>query len=414
MDYTYFQNDKGNFVAKKLPTAKGKFITIKDESSLEDVREDLKEYKPKTLAQYVKIYHNCFGDHVGYDVEFLAFEEAIAENKAKWLGDKKWLSTYWEELREVIPNLDCGNIEINESWQLMRDIEAIELIETNMFNASRELTAEQWEVVFKKNRATELKELAKQLNLNSKLKKELLINELINVALGSPDKIDHEIIKMQFLVKPKAEVKESIKWVVEQYVIDIKLALSSFDYPKQFKFEVWRHAAMGAGSTYLGQLIEKELALLGYKEEKQPEYEATSSYDDCIDEGEAKLITTKFQARFSYVDGQGNKSLRLVDVQELDDDEDLMFTGHCHKANDERTFRIDRIAGDITVIGVNGEETASKKEFAKFLKSIAKPASQVTSNKLANNPQATGCLVIGVALIGVVLAVPIGVVSIFI
>lgn len=141
-------------------------------------------------------------------------------------------------------------------------------------------------------------------------------------------------------------------------------------------------------------------------------------YDDhdYIDEGETKLITTKFQARFSYVDGQGNESLRLVDVQELDegDDDDLMFTGHCHKANDERTFKIDRIAGDITVIGVNGEETASKKEFAKFLKSIAKPASQVTSNKLANNPQATGCLVISVALIGVVLAVPIGVVSIFI
>ncbi len=140
------------------------------------------------------------------------------------------------------------------------------------------------------------------------------------------------------------------------------------------------------------------------------------AYDDydCIDEGEPKVIAREFQARFNYVDGQGNKSQRLVDVQELDDDGDLMFTGYCHKANDERTFRIDRIAGDVTVIGVNGEETASKKEFAKFLKTIAKPASQVTSNKLANNPQATGCLVISVALIGVALAVPIGVVSIFI
>ncbi|WP_288985965.1 WYL domain-containing protein [uncultured Pseudoalteromonas sp.] len=141
------------------------------------------------------------------------------------------------------------------------------------------------------------------------------------------------------------------------------------------------------------------------------------AYDDydCIEEGETKVIPREFKARFNYIDWHGNKSLRLVNVQELDENEDgLMFTGHCHKANDERTFRIDRIAGDVTVIGVNGEETASKKEFAKFLKSIAKPASQVTSNKLANNPQATGCLVISVALIGVALAVPIGVVSIFI
>ncbi|ENN97505.1 MULTISPECIES: WYL domain-containing protein [Pseudoalteromonas] len=140
------------------------------------------------------------------------------------------------------------------------------------------------------------------------------------------------------------------------------------------------------------------------------------AYDDydCIDEGETKVIPREFQARFSYVDGQGNKSIRLVDVQELDDDGDLMFTGYCHKANDERTFRIDRIAGDITVIGVNGEETASKKEFAKFLKSIAKPASEVKNNRSANSQQATGCLVVGIAIIGTTLAVPIGVASLFI
>ena len=639
MDYTYFQNDKGNFVAKKLPTAKGKFITIKDESYLEELREELKEFKPKTLAQFTKVYRDCFGESGGYDVELLTFEEAVEENKKNWLGDKKWISTHWEGLIDVIPELECGNVEVNENWQLIPDydaeelietgmfvisrelsgeqwkfafkgnrlpelkelanqlnldpslqkeqlidqlakiaiddplkiddelvriqllvkpkpelkealkwvveqyindikqaltsfdypkqfqvdvweyveigeektylnqlihaellkqgakvkrlkevsnisynenflqfsyavktnkgdwlgdkkwisvyweelkalieslgsgnievsndwqltcdIEADELINTGMFNGIRELSAEQWRVVFNKNRATELKALAKELGLNSKLKKELLVNELMDIALNEPEKINHKTIKMQFLVQAKPEVKEALQWLVEQYIKNIKLALNAVEYSKFSKREVWEYLEIGIKDTYLRKLIRAELSKLDYKKGTQQQAKNVNVFDFTTKSKDISMPAT-FKVRFSYEDGKGNKSLRLVDVRKLNDEDSLMFTGYCHKAEDDRTFRVDRISSDIIFITTNGEETLNKNEFTKFLKStakavvsperrIVKPATKQTIksnvNRVEQNQQATGCLVVSVALIGTLLAVPISVVNIFI
>ncbi|HDR1413177.1 WYL domain-containing protein [Pasteurella multocida] len=51
---------------------------------------------------------------------------------------------------------------------------------------------------------------------------------------------------------------------------------------------------------------------------------------------------------FSYTDAEGNFTTRTVDVMYVDD---VYIKGFCHKQNDSRTFRADRIVGDIVMNG---------------------------------------------------------------
>ncbi|OWZ82350.1 hypothetical protein CDE51_02260 [Pasteurella multocida] len=51
---------------------------------------------------------------------------------------------------------------------------------------------------------------------------------------------------------------------------------------------------------------------------------------------------------FSYTDAEGNFTTRTVDVMYVDD---VYIKGFCHKQNDNRTFRADRIVGDIVMNG---------------------------------------------------------------
>lgn len=53
---------------------------------------------------------------------------------------------------------------------------------------------------------------------------------------------------------------------------------------------------------------------------------------------------------FSYKDNQGNVSRRLVDVYRIHyskRDNTGFFTGYCHDQKMERTFRMDRVFGDV-------------------------------------------------------------------
>jgi len=136
--------------------------------------------------------------------------------------------------------------------------------------------------------------------------------------------------------------------------------------------------------------------------------------NDHDDEEEMTIVEVQLTALFAYLDYNKNESIREVDVDyfEIIEDEngeqDIKFTGHCSRADDERSFRVSRIVGNVVVKGVNGSNTATKKEFEDFLRSISK--SKNSDSKQA----ATGCLVISIALIGTLTAVPIGIVSAFI
>lgn len=136
--------------------------------------------------------------------------------------------------------------------------------------------------------------------------------------------------------------------------------------------------------------------------------------NDHDDEEEITIVEVQLIAKFAYLDHNKNESTREVDVDYFEimegenGEQDIKFTGHCSQADDERSFRVSRIVGNVIVKGVNGVNSATKKEFDDLLRSISK--SKNSDSKHA----ATGCLVVSIALIGTLTAVPIGVISVFI
>ncbi len=69
----------------------------------------------------------------------------------------------------------------------------------------------------------------------------------------------------------------------------------------------------------------------------------TDDYDD--EEENFDFLEEFITIRFNYVSGSGRTSEREVDVMEQYFDE--YIRGHCHTADDERTFKVSRIEGDV-------------------------------------------------------------------
>lgn len=132
-------------------------------------------------------------------------------------------------------------------------------------------------------------------------------------------------------------------------------------------------------------------------------------YDDDLTTVEVELV-----AKFTYLDHHKNESNREVDVdyfeitEDEDDEQDIIFTGHCNKAGDERSFWLSRVVGNVVIKGVNGETQATKQEFDEFLRALRKNKNTVSKQA------ATGCLVVSIALIGAMVSIPIGMAKIFI
>lgn len=371
MDYTYFQNEQRNFVAKKLPIAKGKFIIIKDETDQEFFRDEIKENKPKNIDELKACYRYCYDDSVAYDVELDTFEEAIEKNKGNWLGDNKWINTYWAELLDYVPNLEDGAIEFKSDWQMISDSEAEELISTGLFIESNELNASQWKQILKKNKVKDLRELAKELAIDETLKKEPLINELAKVALKSPEKINSEIVYLQVLIKPAPKLKEGLKWAVEEYINDIKNAINSFSYPKMYTKAIWEYVNPYNDKTHLGRLISKEINKL----QTQSESSKQNQTESIIEKVYEFNLKPSVKIAIEYINSNNESSNREIRLDKITFDNGLIyFYGFCYSANAIRTFRADRIDGDITLI-----ETGELLNSDEFIKQYA--SSEITTKK---------------------------------
>ncbi|ASM53758.1 hypothetical protein PNIG_a1620 [Pseudoalteromonas nigrifaciens] len=348
MDYTYFQNEKGNFTAKKLPTAKGKFISIKDESDQADFQDEIKEHKPRTIDEFITGYGYYYDDSTIYDVDLETFEEAIQKNKGNWLGDKKWLSTYWAELLDYVIDLEDGGVTFKNDWSLVSDIDAEELISTGLFQFSKSFTAAQWKVMLKKNKVNALRQLAEELEINADQKKEPLVNELTKVALKQSEKINTEIVHLQVSIKPMAELKESLKWAVDTYINDIQQALKSFDYPKMYIKAVWEHINPYNNKTHLGKLVSQEIKNI---ENSNSLGAPINNQESWIDAKTKHTLKPAIKIAFEYTNQENEATRRELRLDAIMFENGLTyFYGFCYLANATRTFRADRIEKDIAIV----------------------------------------------------------------
>ena len=85
------------------------------------------------------------------------------------------------------------------------------------------------------------------------------------------------------------------------------------------------------------------------------EQSTTNRYERSYLQGRKNIQTVEF----SYTNAEGVGSKRIVDVKEKKEE---YFSGYCHFRNEKRTFRYDRIDGDIVIISTG--EVVSPENFS--------------------------------------------------
>lgn len=91
-----------------------------------------------------------------------------------------------------------------------------------------------------------------------------------------------------------------------------------------------------------------------------------------------KLSSPINTIQFGYTDNDGNYSYRTVDIKKLDSE---YLEAFCHKRQDMRTFRLDRMHNEI--VDVSTGEILSKSEWLKYKRAIkSKKTANTKTNKI--------------------------------
>ena len=422
MDYTYFQNENGKFTAKKLPTPKSSTIKIKDESDLDLLREDLRDYKPKTLQEFKKIYEDNFKRPYDYDVYVESFYDCMRANRNKLLGQDAWIKVYWNELYTFIGDFEVGEPELEEEPQIVEEPFAKVLVKAGVAERVNEFEFDEWEQTLNRFKLPEIKEKCKSLGIKiTKKNKDNLIDDLIVYESSHPGTLDKPCI-----VKALPEFETKITSLYELYRNEIALALEEHDYPDSFKYAVWEYAAdehEGEINDILSDELEKLKALIPELDNDEIEETISTSTSplvikistDSIDisskpqtkvsskKSEYKLLKP-LKVAFKYKDSKGDSTFRDFRLDKVvDDGLQAYFEGWCYLRNATRTFRTDRIDGRI--IHADTGEALNMKEFnntylANFLSINDKPKIfSKEPSKSGFQQESTGCLVAVVGLL---------------
>lgn len=413
MDYSYFKNDNGSYIAKRLPVPKNARIKIKDVSDLDDLKEDLREGKPTTEQDFKSIYEHIFDYDYCYDVDVESFEHVMCANRKKLLGSDVWIKKYWHELHNFIGDFDTGEPDINEEPQVVEDELANALIKVGVAEQIKLIEYEHWITVLNYEKLPRIKERCKAIGIKlTKKNKDALIHELIKCEEEHPNTLEQPK-----LIKALPIFEEKIKSLYALYLAEIESALNEFDYPKPFKIAVWEEATDNAEGE-LRDLLQQKLDTLAPSKrqsivEEKPLGRQEPTKPSIISESVSQTRKPQLTIKFNYENAMAEKSTRQVDIYEFEND-DLSFTGFCHKAGDERTFNLSRVSGLITYMNGDDGQLITKSALLKKLQSNFSSTLQTKSiSEPIKNP-ATGCLVVSVAIFSTLLALPIGLVNIFI
>ncbi|MDK2597930.1 hypothetical protein [Pseudoalteromonas obscura] len=356
MDYDFFKTSSGKYSAKKMPAPKTSIVKIKDETDQDEFREDLRDYKPRTEQEFIQCYENFYDSELAYDIEIETLEEVLLANRKNWLGKHKWLSTYWEELINTIEGLEDFKPKLNKGYVLYDKYEAEELLETGVFESSSELSLEQWQISFKKHKVGPLREFAEEAGIEPKQKKAELVEQLAQKQFDKEIQLD---IDHSLLLKPKVQFYESIDFVINAYLQDIKSGLDSFDYPEYFKASVWsevalNHTVIDIESFAKAQMLEagcdfdEPLSGIELSATSSPQFEI--SITSTVTEQSSQRLSKPQKIAFEYKDSKGNITFREIRLDEVESGDSVNLKGFCYLRNTARTFRADRIEGGITVV----------------------------------------------------------------
>lgn len=134
--------------------------------------------------------------------------------------------------------------------------------------------------------------------------------------------------------------------------------------------------------SFTGVKKPQEPYLPAYKKPVETFTQPDDMEDDDDFDDDFSIFPEILTVRFRYVDGGGRESVRTVDVDEHKGDE--YIKGTCHKWNEERTFKVGRIQGNITDVDSGASMTLAA--FAARLrgepwKSVAAPDKKNVSRR---------------------------------
>mgnify|MGYP001178449227 CR=1 FL=1 len=366
MDCTYFQNDSGSYVAKRLPAPKNARIKIKDASDLDELKEELREEKPSTEQDFKAIYDYVFDEDYCYDVDVESFEQTMCANRKKLLGTDAWIKKYWHDLHLFIGDFDIGEPELNEEPQVVEDDFANTLIKAGVVEQVTNIEYEHWKAILRFEKLPQLKERCKLIGIKITNKnKDALIHDLIAYEEESPNTLESPI-----LIKALPLLEEKITALYGLYINEIKNALSEFDYPKQFKIAVWDEATDNAEGD-LRELLQKELESLSPDKKEQTKSashikpkQTTNNY---INNEDLFKLTKALDIAFEYEDANGQVTFRefRLDAVKIEV-ENVYFYGWCKLKNAHRHFRLDRIKNGI-ILTETGEQFGIAEFHSKYL-----------------------------------------------
>ncbi|WP_405127972.1 hypothetical protein [Pseudoalteromonas sp. PB2-1] len=415
MDYSYFKKDDGSYTAKRLPPPRNARIKIKDVSDLSELQEELLEERPASEQSFKVIYEHVFNESYCFDVDVESFEQTMCANRKKLLGTDTWIKKYWHDLYLFIGDFDIGEPKLVDEPSVLEEGFANALIKAGVVEQIPLTEYENWEIALNHEKLPEIKERCKAIGIKlTKKNKGALIHELIKYEEEHPNTLEQPK-----LIKALPIFEEKIKSLYALYLKEIESALNEFDYPKPFKIAVWEEATDNAEGELQALLQQKLDTLVPPKTrtivEEKPlnQQEPTKPKPSTISESVSQNREPQVTIKFSYENAMAEKSTRQVDIYEFEND-DLSITGFCHKAGDERTFNLSRVSGLITYINGDDEQVITKNDLIKKLQSNFSSTSKTISINEPVKNNATGCLVVSVALFSTLLALPIGLVTVFI
>lgn len=421
VDYKYFENKNGGYTAKKLPSPKIARIKIKDESDLDDLREELREEKPNNINQFINIYNEVFAEPYDYEVEVEEFSSFILANRKKLLGDDLWIKKHWHQLDILLGDFEVGLLEVEEEPIVIEPTMYKDLLKAGVIEPIKDLEYDNWYESLNNLNLPAIKELCKKVNIKvSKKKKGDLIHELITYEEENSGTLDKPL-----LAKALPLLESKIEKLYQLYIDEINHALSEFDYPSIFKASVWEYAADNEDGV-LQDLLHDQLSKFETKEkivkkiEPQPQEKRITSNTFATSNKQANeefKPTKPLKIAFNYQDYNGGKTFREFRLDKVENDNsEAHFHGFCYLRNAPREFKASRIQGKL-IITDTGEELSISEFYKEYL-----PANLIdnifikseTTEQGKVKTETKGCLVAGVLVVGTLLSVPITIINLLV
>ena len=195
MDWSLYEDEAGLFKPKKLSITKGP-IKVRDETDLQDMRQDLKGLPMEKAKLH---FEKFFNDEYAYELEVEEVENAFNRAPKAVLGELYCFKGHFSALDELLdmqPGIESIPLPLSEA-------QTHQALKADLIKRCLPSNQEEWEsLLFHSHKVTELKALMEENGLEPKGRKADLAKDLAAFAVSHPEKLPpgHEFLPSEKLL----------------------------------------------------------------------------------------------------------------------------------------------------------------------------------------------------------------------